>query len=323
MSIIMELFDKASSGGLVSADEAGCIARLERNEDIFALFAAAGSLREKFRADKIDLCSIISAKTGACPEDCAYCAQSAHSKTNIKTTPLLDMDAVIERALSAKSMGVKRFCIVTSGKKPSRDDLKKIASMITRVRDIGLLPCATLGLLDSDELVMLKDAGLHRYHHNLETSRSHFKKICTTHTYEQKLRTIDSAKSAGLSICSGGIFGIGESWADRIDMAMELRRLDIDSVPVNYLVPIAGTPLGETEPLNPLKALKIISLYRFILPDKEIRVCGGRIQTLGEFNSLIFMAGADGLLTGNCLTVSGRNPEDDLRLIKAYGLGIS
>ncbi len=303
----------------MSAEEASYIASLTGTK-LFALFSSANRVREHYRGNTIDLCSIINAKSGACPEDCSYCPQSSRSSAEIKTYPLLEHKTVIEKAEEAKSGGAKRFCIVTSGKKASSADLAKIAEMISEVRSLGLLPCATLGLLTADELLTLKDAGLERYHHNLETSERFFGEICSTHTYEDKLKTIKAVKNAGLSLCSGGIFGIGEEWSDRIDMAFLLREINPDSVPINFLIPAKGTKLGERSFLPPLEALKIISLYRLILPDKEIRVCGGRMQTLGELNSLVFMAGANGLLTGNYLTTSGRKFEDDLCLIKNYGL---
>ncbi len=227
---------------------------------------------------------------------------------------------MVEKARAAKEWGARRFCIVTSGKAPSARELEKIATMVSAVREAGLLPCATLGLLGEAELRMLADAGLHRYHHNLETSRRFFPEVCRSHSYEDKLNTIEAVKRTGLSLCSGGIFGLGEEWEDRVDMALTLRELGADSVPINFLVPVKGTPLGEAEPLSPMEALRIISLYRLMLPDREIRVAGGRVQTLGEFNSFVILAGADGLLTGDCLTVSGRRADDDLNLIRDYGL---
>lgn len=311
------LIQKALEGEGITREEALELCELS---DSMAIFFAANMIREEKRGRRADLCSIVSAKTGACPEDCRYCAQSSSASAEIQTHPLLKNQDIIERARRAKGHGAGRFCIVTSGRKVSPAELDRIAGMASSIKDEGLKPCATLGLLDRDELQGLKQAGLHRYHHNLETSRRFFPEICTTHTYEQKLDTIAAAKDTGLSICSGGIFGIGETWEDRVDMALELRELDVDSVPINFLVPVKGTPLGDTEPLSPFNALSIVSLYRFLLPDKEIRVCGGRVQTLGEFNSMVFMAGADGLLTGDCLTVSGRDPADDLKLVREYGL---
>jgi len=311
------LIKKALEGEDITRQEALALAELT---EPMALFFGANMIREEKRGKRADLCSIVSAKTGACPEDCRYCAQSSAASTEIRTHSLKSKPEIIERARGAKTHGAGRFCIVTSGKRASAQELGTIAEMAGAIKEEGLLPCATLGLLNAGELGMLRQAGLHRYHHNLETSRRFFPEICSTHTYDQKLETIEAARSAGLSICSGGIFGLGETWEDRVDMALELRELDVDSVPINFLVPVKGTPLGETEPLSPFEALRIVSIYRFLLPDKEIRVCGGRVQTLGEFNALVFMAGADGLLTGDCLTVSGRDPADDMRLVREYGL---
>lgn len=316
---LQSLTKRVLRGLPLSGDEALYLSSI-KGPGVFELFSAANALREAFRGDRVDLCSIVSARTGACPEDCAYCAQSRVSRAEVKAHRLVHKDHVLQRARAAKEAGAKRFCIVTSGRRVSGPELKEIASMVSAVRDEGLSPCATLGLLGWEELQMLREAGLHRYHHNLETSRGFFPRICSTHTYEDKVRTIEAAKRAGLSLCSGGIFGMGEDWADRVEMAFALRELGADSVPINFLVPVKGTPLGDREPLAPLEALKIISLYRFILPDREIRVCGGRLQCLGEFNSFVFMAGADGLLTGDCLTTQGRDPAEDLRLIRGYGL---
>ncbi|MBI5050501.1 MAG: biotin synthase BioB [Nitrospirae bacterium] len=290
--------------------------------EVFELFVLSNRARIKLRGSKIDLCSIINAKSGTCPEDCSFCAQSAYSKTDIKAYPLIDKKKILEAAAAAKENGVRRFCVVISGKKPSDSELDEICRFIPDIKSSGLLPCATLGILGCDELKRLKDAGLHRYHHNLETSEAFFKEICTTHTYREKIKTIAAAKSLGFSICSGGIFGLGESWEDRIDMAFALKELGVDSVPVNFLTPIKGTLLGDRNMLKPLEALKIIAIYRLILPQCEIRVCGGRHSALRELHPYIFLAGADGFLLGNYLTTSGRDPEDDIRMIKDMGLEI-
>lgn len=290
--------------------------------EVYELFALANRVRIHNRGNRVDLCSIVNAKSGACPEDCSFCAQSAYSRTDTRVFPLIDEERIIEAAASAKKKGARRFCVVTSGKRPSDRELDKICGFISRIRDLGLLPCATLGLLDASRLQGLVDAGLDRYHHNLETSEAFFSEICTTHTYAEKVRTIETARQLGLSICSGGIFGLGESWEDRIDMAFALREIGIDSVPINFLTPIPGTPLGDREPLNPIEALKIIAIYRLILPDCEIRVCGGRPITLRDLNPFIFLAGADGLLIGNYLTTPGRDPADDIRMINDLGLEI-
>ncbi len=312
---------KALSQKRLSAADAEFLASIS-GQNLFELFSAANRIRAHFQGNSVDLCSIVNAKSGKCPEDCSYCAQSTKSKAQIAAYPLLDKKQVFAKAVEAKKGNAKRFCIVTSGKRVSGKEILKIAEMISGVKKLGLLPCATLGLLTKDDLKLLKRAGLNRYHNNLETSERFFPEMCTTHSYNEKKETIRSAQEAGLSVCSGGIFGLGETWQDRIDMAFALRDLDPDSVPINFLAPIKGTTLSRQKPLKPLEALKIISLYRFILPDKQIRVCGGRLQTLGELNPFIFLAGASGLLIGNYLTTLGRSYEDDVRLITNLGFPV-
>ena len=289
-------------------------------QNAIELFSSANRVRGHFRGNIIDLCSIVNAKSGKCPEDCAYCAQSSKSSSKIASYSLIEKKAVIEKAAEAKKGGAKRFCIVTSGRRVSEKEIEKIADMVSSVRSIGLLPCATLGLLTGEDLQVLKNAGLERYHNNLETSERFFPGICSTHSYKEKIETIKSAQHTGLSVCSGGIFGLGETWQDRIDMAFALRNIGPDSVPINFYIPIQGTKLSSREPLEPLEALKIISIYRFILPDKQIRICGGRLQILEKFNSYIFFAGADGLLVGNYLTTIGRGYEEDMSMIRNLGL---
>ena len=294
---------------------------LAEGADQWDLFAAAGRVREHFRGKTIDVCSIVNAKSGACSEDCAYCAQSVHHSTDAPVYPLISLDRMTEAARSAKKNKAKRFCIVTSGRGINSDeDLENIARGIERVRELGLSPCATLGTLTREQLAYLKHAGLHRFHHNIETSKDYFPRICTTHTFEERLEVLNHARSLGLSTCSGGILGMGESLEDRIKMAMTLREVNVDSVPVNFLMPIKGTPFEELQAITPLEALHSLALFRLILPDKEIRVCAGRGTTLGQLHPLIFAAGADGFMIGNYLTTSGLNPEDDLRMIRDLGL---
>ncbi|MGD1074774.1 MAG: biotin synthase BioB [Thermodesulfovibrionales bacterium] len=319
--MITRLAEKVFAGDVLSEGDASFLASIDGVE-LFRFFSTAGEIREKFRGNGVDLCSIINAKSGGCAEDCSYCSQSSKSKADISTYPLVKTDVVVKKAEEAKMAGVKRFCIVTSGRKVRSGELREIAFAVKKVKKIGLLPCATLGLLNRDELSLLKDSGLQRYHHNLETSERFFPAICSTHTYSEKMRTIEAAQSIGLSLCSGGIFGLGESWCDRIALAFALRDLSVESVPINFLIPVKGTPMEGTDPLHPFEALKIISLYRFILPHREVRVCGGRRQTLGDFNSMIFLAGADSLLTGDYLTTLGMPYEDDMRLIRNYGLTV-
>lgn len=319
---VIEQFEKKILGGSsISKEEALYVAGIS-GHDIFKLFASANTIRDYFMGKKAGLCSIVNGKSGACSEDCSFCAQSSKSRAEIDVYPLINKNIVMQRARDAKRSGVQRFSIVTSGKRVSAKDLHSIAEMISGIRTEGLLPCVSLGMLEERDLILLKAAGLTRYHHNLETSERFFPAICTSHKYSEKLKTVYSIKTSGLSVCSGGIFGMGETWQDRIDMAFLLKELDVDSIPINFLIPIKGTAMSHMNFLHPFEALKIVSLYRFIHPQKEIRVCGGRIQILNEFKSMVFLAGADSILTGNYLTTPGVSYEDDLRLIKTYGLTV-
>ncbi len=317
---LSDIRDSVLEGANLDFSTASHLAAL-KGTDLWDLFAAANRVRERFRGRKIDVCSIVNAKSGACTEDCVYCAQSTHYATDAPVYPLISPDRIETAAESARNNGASRFCIVTSGRGiESQEDLENIAQGIRCVREMGLSPCATLGTLSREQLGYLKDAGLHRYHHNIETSRNYFPRICTTHTFEERLEVLRNAVSLGLSACSGGILGMGETMEDRINMAFSLRELDVDSVPVNFLMPIPGTPLEHTPAIPPLEALHTIALFRFILPDKEIRVCGGRGNALGRLHPLIFAAGADGFMIGNYLTRSGLAPEDDKAMLKDLGL---
>jgi biotin synthase len=314
--------DKILGGGRIDHAEALALSECT-GMDLAHLFAAADRVREHYRGSTVDICSIINAKSGSCSEDCRFCAQSSHYSTDSPVYPLIDVDRIEEAARGAKKNGARRFCIVTSGRGIDDDsDLNKIARGIERVRTVGLSPCATLGTLTHDQLRYLKDAGLHRYHHNIETSREFFQKICTTHTFHERTDLLRHARAIGLSACSGGILGMGETVRDRISMAFSLRELNVESVPLNFLMPIAGTPMDKVTPIPPLEALQAIALFRMILPDREIRVCGGRGTALGDLHSRIFEAGADGFMIGNYLTRTGLDPESDIRMLNELGLSI-
>lgn len=314
-----DVIKKILSGSAISGDDAMLLAGCG-SEYSDAIIRAAASVRAAFSGNEIELCAIVNARSGLCSEDCAYCAQSSISTAGISVYPLMSKEAVIQQAKEAHSAGVSRFSIVTSGRKPAKDELKNIGVMISRIKDAGLKPCASLGLLNREELDYLKSCGLERYHNNLETSERFFPQICTTHTFSDKTKTIEAAKSVGLSVCSGGIFGLGESWQDRVDMALALQQLGVDSVPMNFLSPIKGTPLGSAKPLMPDEALRIIAIYRMLLPDRSIRICGGRITSLCNMHEMIFDAGADSLMTGNYLTTTGRTYADDTELVRSKGL---
>jgi biotin synthase len=318
--LITDVLEQVLSGAQVHSEAISGLSKAH-GEDLWEVFAAAGRIRRHFRGDRVDICSIVNAKSGACSEDCSYCAQSVHHATGATVYPLITVDNMVKAAESAQRNGAKRFCIVTSGRGiDSQEDLENIAAGIQRVRDIGLSPCATLGTLTRDQLLFLKSAGLQRYHHNIETSRDFFPKICTTHGFDERLEVLENARTLSLSACSGGILGMGESMEDRIKMAFTLRELDVDSIPINFLMPITGTPLESATAITPLEALHSLALFRFILPRKELRVCAGRGTALGRLHPLIFSAGADGFMIGNYLTTSGLDPEEDLKMVRDLGL---
>ncbi|HIJ89465.1 MAG: biotin synthase BioB [Desulfobulbaceae bacterium] len=264
------------------------------------------------RGTSFSLCSIINAKSGRCSEDCHFCAQSAHYQTEAPVYPLLDKARILTAAREAQKIGATRFSLVTSGKGLASDDLEQVLDIIRAIRkEVGIKVCASLGILGESELRQLKEAGLSRYHHNLETSREFFPRICTTHSFADRIATIKAAQAAGLSVCSGGIFGLGESEADRLSMAKSLVECGIDSVPLNVLIPLAGTPCAGLPPLAIAEILRAIALYRLILPEAAIRLAAGRESALADYLSSAFLGGADGMMIGGYLTQRGRPPEAD------------
>ncbi|OGQ88731.1 MAG: biotin synthase BioB [Deltaproteobacteria bacterium RIFOXYD12_FULL_56_24] len=266
------------------------------------------------RGTAFSLCSIINAKSGRCSEDCHFCAQSAHYQTEAPVYPLLDKARILAAAHEALKNGASRFSLVTSGRGLASDDLLQVLKIIRAIREeVGIKVCASLGILGEAELGRLKEAGLSRYHHNLETSREFFPRICTTHSFADRVATIKAAQAVGLEVCSGGIFGLGESEADRLSMAMSLVEYGIDSVPLNILIPLAGTPCAGFPPLGITEILRAIALYRLILPQAAIRLAAGRESALADFLSSAFMGGADGMMIGGYLTQRGRSPKADLQ----------
>lgn len=285
------------------------------------VIALAGKIRQRSMQTGVFKCAIINAKSGMCPEDCAFCAQSAHHQTEVQTYALLDADALERTGLDMAAAGATNYSIVTSGTNLTDSEIDtvcRVAHNLKRKTDLTL--CASVGLLTARSARQLKAAGIARYHHNLETARSHFETICTTHDYDDDIETIHLAQQAGLAVCSGGIFGMGENWEQRVELAFTLRALDVDSVPINFLNPISGTRLEDQPLLPPMEALKCIALYRFVHPKRDITVCGGREATLKDFQSWIFAAGANGVMVGNYLTTKGRSIDSDLEVIAAMGL---
>jgi len=317
--VIVRAVEKVKREDPLSREEALSLARSTSCE----LIQAAGSVRGFFVGETVSLCAIVNARSGLCGEDCAFCAQSARYRTGIAVYPLLAGSEIVTRARKAIALKSRRFGIVTSGRSLSAGEMNAVCDAVRGVREqVGISPCASLGELTYGEAVMLRNSGISRYHHNLECSERFFPSLCTTHRWRDRVRTVIAAKEAGLEVCSGGIFGIGETWADRIDLALSLRELDVDSVPLNFLTPVRGTPCESLPLLTAEEALRIIALFRLILPRKEIRIAGGRAQVLEREQRRIFSAGASGLMVGDYLTTQGNKPEDDLRMITELGLEI-
>lgn len=324
ISLSEQCLEMILSGGQVTVPQAGQLASLP-SEELPGLFAAATRIREQCFGKTVSLCAIVNAKSGLCPEDCAFCAQSAHHHTNVAQYPLLSEDELLAGARAAAACGASCYGIVTSGTGiRSGEELDRICRVIRQLRaEGGIAPGASLGTLDAAAVTALKAAGLVTYHHNLETSRSFFPNICTTHDYEDDVATVRLAKQAGLRVCSGGLFGLGESMAQRVELAFTLRDLDVDSVPMNFLDPVDGTPLAGSASLTPLECLHTIALYRLILPKAHITICGGREKNLRELQSWVFLAGASGIMTGNYLTKEGRQPSADRQMIADLGLTLA
>ncbi|HII00651.1 TPA: biotin synthase BioB, partial [Methanosarcinaceae archaeon] len=288
--------------------------------DLFDLFSIANRLRAKL-GNTVELCAITNAKSGRCPEDCSFCAQSAHHGPETGGYPLLGPGRLLADAKKAEKAGAHRFSIVTSGNRLKPEELERVLDAVGQIKSrTGLEVCASLGALGPQSARKLKEAGVSRIHHNLESSERFFRHICSTHTYADRIRIIRTAKEAGLEVCSGGIIGLGESMEDRVKLAFALRELDVDAVPINILNPIPGTPMENVAPLPPLEILKSIALFRFILPEKNIRLAGGRERNLRDLQALALFCGADGLMLGNYLTTAGRSPEKDLQMIRDAGL---
>jgi len=319
---IAGLTEKVLSGEPASGRDGLKLLSLEGSSDVFHLLAHANTVRQHFRGPHIGLCAIVNARSGRCSEDCAFCAQSSRHPADIDAYPLMSGSDICAAARAAAGSGVHRFSIVTSGRGLS--DEGALSSVCEAVRDIaglaGIQPCASLGILDRTRMRQLRSAGLKRYHHNLETAESFFGQVCTTHTFADRIRTVEAAREEGLQVCCGGILGLGESRQQRVELALTLRELDVDSVPLNFLNPIAGTRL-ENRSLMPVHdILKAIALFRFMLPDREIRVCGGRERALRTLQPLIYLAGASGTMVGNYLTTEGRNIDVDKNEISDLGL---
>lgn len=319
LSTVMERIAGRRPGALLSAAEALEFINLPETETL-GMLAVGGLARDVWRAGSFT-CGIINAKSGRCPENCAFCAQSAHYRTGSPVYPLADADTLLRRAEELAAAGALRYGIVTSGTALSEKDLDSLCVAVERiVREVGIHVCGSLGQLTPERARRLREAGMTRYHHNLETAASHFSAICSTHAYEEDLDTVRIARAAGLRVCSGGILGLGESRAQRVELAQTLAGLDVNSIPLNFLNAIAGTPLEKMPPLPPMEALRSIALFRLMHPTRDILVCGGRAHVLGNWQSWIFAAGANGMMTGNYLTTAGNAFDGDNAMLATLGL---
>jgi biotin synthase len=321
VDFINKTADKVLSGKTLDAAQLQELIKVSQ-EDIYSLFAATYKIRKKFRKDKVELCAITNARSGACTEDCAFCAQSSWNNTKVQVYPLLEEEEIYRRARRAQEMGAGYFCIVTSGRSiRDKKALSKICRVISKIRaKLKIHVDASLGELSLEEAKALKEAGLLRYNHNLETAKSLYPKICTTHKYSDRLKTIENVQRAGLELCCGGIFGMGESWGQRLELAFTLRQFNPECIPVNFLNPLSGTRLQGRRALPALEFLKIVAILRFIFPRQEIKVCAGREANLRSLQPFLFLAGSDSIIIGDYLTTKGNPPREDLQMIQDLGL---
>ena len=318
--LLVETKNSLLAGNRLSRAEA---LELSETQDFEGLLRLGDSIRRHFMGDDFHLCSIINARSGNCSEDCRFCAQSARHPTGVPTYPLIDCDEALEQAADADRHRVHRLSLVTSGLKVDDKALNGLAELYEAIWSTTHLElCASMGLLDPDKFDRLKNLGVSRYHCNVETSRNFFPSICTSHSYEAKVATLQAAKVAGLSLCSGGIIGMGETMADRIDMALELRELGVRSIPINILTPIAGTPFQDFPVLDTDEVLATIALFRIINPTAVIRLAGGR-QQLGRAQYRCFTVGANGAIVGNYLTTFGNSVRQDLLKLSDLGYTFS
>lgn len=312
---IQELKEEIYNGKRIGKEEALFLA----DQPLEELSQAADEIRRHFCGDGFDICTIINGKSGRCSEDCKYCAQSAHYHTGAEEYPLLDTEEITAHAKYNDERGVLRYSIVTSGK---RLNDKEVDQMCESIRDIkaktGIGVCVSFGLLNEEQYRKIKEAGAERVHNNLESSRRYFPEVCTTHTYDDKIAALRAAQAAGLSICSGGIMGLGETMEDRIDMALTARELGVRSIPVNMLNPIPGTPYEHNEKLKPEDMQRIVAVYRFLVPDASIRLAGGR-GLLPDKGRACFCSGANAAISGDMLTTSGITIETDMQMLKELG----
>src|ERR1041385_1028510 len=322
-SRIADLGKRVLAGDLISREEALWLFQLESSADIFDLLSWANRIREHFKGNQVHLCSIVNVKAGSCSENCRFCSQSAAYQTDSPRYGLVDTAPVLQAAEEAQQNGVTALGLVAAWRGLEEGPvLDEICDRLEDLKRSGKTrPDASLGIIKKQEIAdRLKASGLECYNHNLESSRRFFPQVCSTHTYDERVQTIQHLKNAGIKICSGGILGMGETREDRIDLAFSLKELGANIVPINILNPIEGTPFAKKEPLAPLEVLKTIACFRFIMPRQEIMIAGGRTVNLRDMQSMIFMAGASAMMVGNYLTTLNQPVEKDLQMLRDLGL---
>ncbi len=312
--------DIKSFEGLSYEDACKFLEAFENNQlDMVEFRNMAEQMRQVNMGKSVDLCSIMNVKSGECSEDCRFCAQSAYYDAPADHFDLRSADDIIQEAKNMEAAGVDRFSLVSSGGYLSDEDLEKLVSIYKRIKtETSLNICASHGILKPGQAAKLREAGVLRYHHNLESSRSYYREVCTTHDYEERIDTVKEAMEIGMEVCSGGIFGLGETMKDRIDMAFEFKKLEVNSIPINVLNPIPGTPFEKNAPQSQESLLFMTVLYRWIMPKTEIRFAGGRVK-LGESAKKAFQSGVNGVLTGDFLTTTGTDIASDRKMFKEMG----
>lgn len=306
---IQDLKEKCLMGESISREEANYLAQYENLDELCDM---ADEISRKWQGNTVDSCSIVNARSGRCGEDCKWCAQSAHYSTGCENYDFLEDDEIEKAASINEKEGIRKFSLVTSGRKVTKKDIEKFCNVYKSLTEkTGLYLCASMGLLGEEELRMLKEAGVKRYHCNMETSDKFFRKLCTTHIPEDKRETIKKAREVGMEICSGGIIGMGETMDDRIDFAFELLSLNVDSVPINILNPIPGTPLENTPLITEEEIIRTVAVFRFILPTKSLRFAGGRMRLSHKSMLRIMTGGMNGVLMGDMLTTVSNTIADD------------
>ncbi|MFL8675667.1 biotin synthase BioB [Clostridioides sp. GD02404] len=319
---IIKLKNKVLDGKEINYEEALNLISLDTNNKniLDILLKSANEIREAFMGRRVDLCTIMNAKSGKCSEDCKFCAQSSHYKTGVDEYSLLEYNEILRRAKEMESKGVHRFSLVTSGKGMTGKEFNDILNIYEGLREnTNLKLCASLGIIDYEQAKKLKLVGVTTYNHNVETSKDNFDNICTTHTYQDRIRTIKEAKRAGLDVCVGGIIGMNESKGQRLQMAFEIRELNVKSIPINILNPIKNTPMEAYDILEPMEILKTTAVFRFIIPNVYIRYAGGRLSLKG-YDKIGFNGGINSAIVGDYLTTVGNGIENDKKMIIEQGL---